>query len=266
MKTIAIDTATSALSIATFSGQQLNASHTIQSKRQHGELLVSSVNDLIEQLNWQVSDIEKIIIAVGPGSYTGLRMGTTLAKVWAAELKLELSSVSSLALMAASGMNTYQNHSDIEKILFVPLMDARRQTAYTGAYSLEKLAEDSERFHAQTVISDRHIAWEEWLDQLARTVAAKEIEQIVLIGQEIEAFEKMTQEYFTDLEILTITDWQSLPHTSFALHVAQTKVEDPNLLVPNYGHATLAEKEWAEKNNREVASEEENETYIEHYS
>ena len=84
------------------------------------------VSEMFEEANLSVDDIDKIIVVNGPGSFTGIRIGLTFAKVYAWAKKIEVTSISSLDAMAIS-TNISTNK--------VPMLNARRGYVYTGIYS-----------------------------------------------------------------------------------------------------------------------------------
>lgn len=83
------------------------------------------VEKLFKNLNLKPNDIDKIIVVSGPGSFTGIRIGMTMAKIYAWSLKKEITTITSLDAMAAS--------VDVD-CLKVPLIDARRGFVYAGIY------------------------------------------------------------------------------------------------------------------------------------
>lgn len=84
------------------------------------------VSEMFDEANLSVDDIDKIIVVNGPGSFTGIRIGLTFAKVYAWAKKIEVTSISSLDAMAISS-NISTNK--------VPMLNARRGYVYTGIYS-----------------------------------------------------------------------------------------------------------------------------------
>ena len=250
MKYLAVDSSTKALSVALIEDTAVVAENTLLPQQQHGVLLVPAVAQLLEQMNWKTSDLEGLLVGVGPGSYTGLRMGVTFAKTWANSKKLPIASVSSLALIAAASLPLGENVS------VLPVMDARRLSAYTAIYKWdteEKLV---------SVVADSHVDWREWLPTVSEHLG----EQVVLVGTGIEEFVEAFQEIYPDKTVEVITDWAAWPHAGRAVFCPRELVAEPTLLAPNYAHATLAEREWAEKNNTTIASEKDNEAFIEHFT
>lgn len=269
MKYIAIDTSTQALSLALIEAGQVIAATTLRPNRQHGELLVPAVAQLMQQLGWDVADLAGLIIGVGPGSYTGLRIGATFAKTWATAKQLPVYPVSSLALMA-SGFSAHQlllsTKGDTQPTHIIPLMDARRHSAYTGIYTWDASSDvnTSDLPILQTHTNDAHVEWRDWLKQV---VAPMALSHVVLVGDEIDEFVDSFRELLPDTILTVVTGWQALPHAERAVHLALEAIDDATLLIPNYAHATLAEREWAEKNKKNIASEQdENEAFIEHFT
>ena len=111
-----------------------------------------AIAQLRAEAQWQPADLDRIVVAQGPGSYTGLRIGVTTAKTLASTLHKELVGVSSLAVIAANARE-YDG-------LLIPLFDARRQNVYAGVY----------RWQAgilENVLPDRHIAMAELAQRFA---------------------------------------------------------------------------------------------------
>lgn len=248
LKYLAIDSSTKALSLALIEDGAVLAENTLLAEQQHGVLLVPAVAQLLEQLNWQTKDLDGLITGIGPGSYTGLRVGVTFAKTWATSKQLPLYSVSSLALMAAAALYTQAD-------TIIPVMDARRLSAYTAIYrpAAGKL---------EALVPDTHVDWREWLQEVADQLGDK----VVLVGAGIDAFYEAFLEDFPDKTVWKLDDWSTWPHASKALFCPWNAVEEATLLAPNYAHATLAEREWAQKNNTTIASEADHEEFIEHFT
>ena len=98
--------------------------------------LMPTIEEAFSKTNQKPNDIDTIFVANGPGSFTGIRMGVTVAKTMAWGLHLKVVPLSSLELMAST--NT-------EKEYVVPLIDARRGYVFAGIYdhNLNVIKEDS---------------------------------------------------------------------------------------------------------------------------
>lgn len=87
------------------------------------------VKRMFDEVNLKPNDIDKIIIVNGPGSFTGIRIGVTLAKIFAYSLNKKITIISSLEAMSKS-IKTDK--------LIVPLIDARREACYAAIYDNDK--------------------------------------------------------------------------------------------------------------------------------
>ena len=83
------------------------------------------ISEMFNEANLSPDSMDKIIVVNGPGSFTGIRIGLTIAKVYAWSKKIPITAISSLLAMAIS--------SDEIKV-HVPLLDARRDFVYTAIY------------------------------------------------------------------------------------------------------------------------------------
>ena len=98
---LAIDTATALLSIALHDGQRLLAESTFTAGRQHSARLAPLVQQMLRDCTLSAADLRLLAVAVGPGSYTSLRIGVALAKGMAAVHSLPLVPVTALDVIAA---------------------------------------------------------------------------------------------------------------------------------------------------------------------
>jgi len=92
------------------------------------ERLLPLIDKAYNQVNLDINDTNNIIVANGPGSFTGVRIGVTVAKTLAYSLGCKIHTVSELKVMATHASNTKY---------IVPLIDARRDAVYGAMYSSE---------------------------------------------------------------------------------------------------------------------------------
>ena len=128
MKSLMIDTSNQMLSIAINEDKVLLAEINTNVKVNHSETLMIYIDDLFKAARVKKSEINRIIVARGPGSYTGVRIGATVAKVLATTLDIPLYSVSSLFAMYASAQHL------IHEGPVYPIIDARRGTVFASGY------------------------------------------------------------------------------------------------------------------------------------
>ncbi len=101
MTLLAIDTATQYISIALHDGQQVRAEQTWFSQNHHSAELAPAVATLLDHAGMTPDDLVALAVSIGPGSYTGLRIGVALAKGIASAKKLPLVGVSTLDVLAS---------------------------------------------------------------------------------------------------------------------------------------------------------------------
>ena len=119
MNYLLIDTSNQPLSVALMQDNQVIAEKTTNIKQNHSVQLMPEIQKLFEQSQIDKQDITDIVVAEGPGSYTGLRIGVTVAKTLAYALQTRLYGVSSLKALAATV-------KDDDRLL-VPIFDAREK-------------------------------------------------------------------------------------------------------------------------------------------
>ncbi|MBT3181820.1 MAG: tRNA (adenosine(37)-N6)-threonylcarbamoyltransferase complex dimerization subunit type 1 TsaB [Deltaproteobacteria bacterium] len=126
MKILSIDTTSMRGSFALSEGESC-ISQIQQSKPDtHSAKLLETIDTLFQQSNWKLKDIEGVAVAVGPGSFTGLRIGLATAKGIALSLGIPIVGVSSLKSLSING-------SDAEKSILT-LIDARRGELYAALW------------------------------------------------------------------------------------------------------------------------------------
>lgn len=126
MNILALDTATTVMGVALLQNEKVLAAQITNQRRNHAEQLLNVVQNALASLQWEPSDIDMLAVSRGPGSYTGVRIGVTVAKTFSWALGIPLYSESTLRLLAENG-----NHFSG---LVVPLIDARRSRVYAAAY------------------------------------------------------------------------------------------------------------------------------------
>lgn len=135
MKYLFIDTATSNLVVALIIDGNLKYYYNIQTGKEMSEKIIPVINEALEKANINANQISKIVAVNGPGSFTGIRVGLTVAKTMAWSLKIPVIPISSLEVIA-SATPFAEN---------IALIDARRDYVYAGKYddNLNALMQDS---------------------------------------------------------------------------------------------------------------------------
>ena len=145
-----IETSTDVCSVAlTSEGQVLDHRENYEGQT-HATLLSQYVKEMLDYARSRELTLDAIAVSIGPGSYTGLRIGLSEAKGLAFGLQVPLIGVNTLQLMTVSTM--FNHFIEEDKVLYVPMIDARRMEVYTAAYTpaLEAVVEP------QAMILDEH--------------------------------------------------------------------------------------------------------------
>lgn len=122
---LSIETATNVCSVALHSNDDLLGHQELFVEKSHSGLLTVLINDLINHCGLSMKDIDAVAVSEGPGSYTGLRIGTSTAKGLCYSLEIPMISVNTLEAMLGSIQPFYKDAS-----LFCPMIDARRLEVY----------------------------------------------------------------------------------------------------------------------------------------
>ena len=139
MLTLAIDTSTNILSIALVRDDEILAHFDEPTKNNQSEILMTRIETLMKHCELKPSDLEKIAVAIGPGSYTGVRVGVTVAKTLAFALAIPIVGISSLQVMMHLFLNesgtTNATAQKDENDLIVAMIDARRGAVFSATYA-----------------------------------------------------------------------------------------------------------------------------------
>lgn len=126
MKILALDSSGLVASVALTEDDNLIAEYTIQYKKTHSQTLLPMLEEIRNMVELDLSTVDAIAVAAGPGSFTGLRIGSATAKGLAFAMEKPIIPVPTLEGLA------YQMYGSND--LVCPIMDARRSQVYTGIY------------------------------------------------------------------------------------------------------------------------------------
>jgi len=231
MKILAIDSSGLVASVAMVTEYKLMAEYTINYKKTHSQTLLPMLDEIVKMIDFDLQDIDAIAVASGPGSFTGLRIGSSTAKGLGLALNKPIISVPTVDGLA---YNLYGTDK-----LICPLMDARRNQVYTGLY--EYNTEEFRIVEPQKAVGIEEIAAE--INQLGRSV--------IFLGDGVEVYKDQLKELIT------------VPYSYAPLHVSKQRagaigalaiiyfkkglVEDADVHEPTYLRLSQAERELAEK-------------------
>ena len=120
--TLLLDTSDKYLTVGVALDDEVIYSTSFEAWQRQSEFLVVEIKKAIEQVNISLKDIDTIVTGIGPGSYTGVRIALTFAKVLASTANVKIKTVSSIALLGDTSIS------------FVGLINARSKRSYIGIY------------------------------------------------------------------------------------------------------------------------------------
>ncbi|MEG0215349.1 MAG: tRNA (adenosine(37)-N6)-threonylcarbamoyltransferase complex dimerization subunit type 1 TsaB [Hungatella sp.] len=130
MRILGIESSSLVASVAVVSDDILIAEYTVNLKKTHSQTLLPMIDEIMTMLEMEPSSMDAIAVSGGPGSFTGLRIGSATAKGLGLALQKPLIHVPTIDAMA---YNLYGTSA-----LICPIMDARRNQVYTGLYHCAK--------------------------------------------------------------------------------------------------------------------------------
>jgi len=130
MKKLLLDTSNRYLTVACFEQDQCVSYIHQEAIKTQSELVVSAIDDCFKQAGWKTTDLNAIVLSVGPGSYTGVRIAMTVAKVLFATANIPLYTTTSFQIVAGNHPNT------------MVIFDARSQRVYAARVSNGLIVEE----------------------------------------------------------------------------------------------------------------------------
>ena len=129
MKILGLDSSGLVATVAVVEDETLLAEYTVNYKKTHSQTLLPMLDEIAKMIELDLTAIDAIAVAGGPGSFTGLRIGSATAKGLGLALKKPLVHIPTVEGLAYNLWGTDK--------LVCPLMDARRNQVYTGIYAFE---------------------------------------------------------------------------------------------------------------------------------
>lgn len=240
MKVLALDTSNRPLTVAILDDDRVLAIESTTVHQKHAEYLLPIIDELFQKVGMKPKDLQRVVVANGPGSYTGIRIATATAKTLAYTLGIDLVSVSSLLTLALN--------VQLEGSLVMPIFDARNNNVFTGLYKIENGM-------PKAIINDQHTDFDKWLSLVGSVDS-----NVYAVGETENFLDKLSKNYGDNLKLLDQFD--NLPQAA-KLGIygqKQAPIKDIHSFVPNYLRLTKAEADW-KKNN----PEEEETSYVEKF-
>ena len=188
MKILAIDSSGLVAGVAVAEDETLLAEYTTNYKKTHSQTLLPMLDEVKRMIDLELSSLDAIAVAAGPGSFTGLRIGSATAKGLGLALNKPLISVPTVDALA---MNLYGAGGYI-----CPIMDARRNQVYTGIYAFVPEKENADAGMEQTcrleVIKAQYVAP---IEEVVRTLNdLPEEKDVIFLGDGVPVFHDKLRE------------------------------------------------------------------------
>ena len=233
MKILGIDTSTMAANVAVLEDDKLICEYTINTKKTHSQKLMPMIENMLKLSDLDIKEIDAIAICVGPGSFTGLRIGMATAKAMAHVNNIPLIGVNSLEILGAN--------MDLCNRNICSILDAQRNQVYMNRYILKdyKITELEE-------ISIKAI------DELLEEISSSN-EDWVLVGEAVYKYKEKIEE-ISNITIPSpannITKASTLCFVARDKMLANDQVYNCYNINPMYIRKSQAEEQYEEKQKR----------------
>lgn len=231
MRILAIDSSSLVASVAVVTDDILTAEYTINFKKTHSQTLLPMIDEISKMIELNMDTIDAIAITGGPGSFTGLRIGSATAKGFGLALNKPIINVPTIDAMA---YNFYTSN-----YIICPIMDARRCQVYTGIYSFEQTK--MKVLKEQCAISVEDLIVE--LDKIGKTV--------MFLGDGVPAYREIIDEKMQTNHVYAPCHMNRQRASSVAalaqIYYENGQIEEAREHRPDYLRLSQAEREMIEK-------------------
>ena len=231
MKILALDSSGIVASVAIVEDDVLLAEYTVNYKKTHSQTLLPMLDEVARMTELDLNTIDAIAVAAGPGSFTGLRIGSATAKGLGLALDKPLVSVPTVDALA---YNLYDTTG-----LICPIMDARRNQVYTGVYRYEN--------HKLAVVKEQMAVAVTELLELLNGYG----ENVTFLGDGVPVFRETIEEMLTVPFVFApahVNKQRAAAVAALGLeYIKDGKLQTAAEHVPDYLRVSQAERERAEK-------------------
>ena len=239
MKILALDSSGLTASVAVLEDDRLVAEYSVNYKKTHSQTLVPMMDAIRQMTELDMGTIDAIAVAAGPGSFTGLRIGSATAKGLGLALKKPIIPVPTVDGLA------YQMYGTDK--LICPIMDARRSQVYTGLYEFIKKENENPVSYALHVVKPQCAVA---IEEIAR--CCNEIgREIVFLGDGVPVFAEKLKELMQVPYSFAPAHRRMQSAAALGVYAgvlyAQGKYEDAAAHQPDYLRLSQAERERMEK-------------------
>ncbi|MFS0674415.1 tRNA (adenosine(37)-N6)-threonylcarbamoyltransferase complex dimerization subunit type 1 TsaB [Ornithinibacillus sp. 179-J 7C1 HS] len=224
MYILAMDTSNQALGVAILKDKEIVGEVVTNIAKNHSVRLMPAIEHLMKEVNLTPKELGKVVVAKGPGSYTGVRIGLTTAKTLAWSLNIPVVGVSSLEALAYRAM--------FSDTLICPFFDARRGLVYTGLY-------ETREGKLELIKDEQNTIFAEWLDKLASLN-----KKVIFLSPDIEKNKDIIVEKLGSYAVIPETAYHIPKPSDLVLAAEDKEIGDTHALTPNYLRLAEAEANW----------------------
>ena len=231
MKILGLDSSGIVASVAVVEDDVLIAEYTVNYKKTHSQTLLPMLDEIVKMTELDLNSVDAIAVAAGPGSFTGLRIGSATANGLGLALKKPLVAIPTVEGLA---YNLYDTQG-----IICPIMDARRKQVYTGIYCFED--------HRLRVLEDQMaVPMEELISKLNKLG-----QPVTFLGDGVPVFSEMIrQELAVPFAFAPahVNKQRAAAVAALGLeYYREGKTQTAMEHVPDYLRVSQAERERAEK-------------------
>ncbi len=231
MKILALDTSSIVATVAIMDGEKLMAEYTLNHRKTHSQKLMPILDELLKTCQLRPRDIDVFGVSLGPGSFTGLRIGLATIKAMAQALDKPVVGVSTLEGLA--------HNLAYSKDRICPIIDGQRDLVYTGLYQWD-------RDGLKGICQDKVIPIRDLLEKLKA-----DGEAIIFVGDAVDKFKGQIEEKMGSLAIFPPSMFAIARASSIAqltrIRALQGKLSGVHDILPIYMRKSQAEKQWEER-------------------
>lgn len=231
MKLLGLDSSGLVASVAIVEDNDLRGEYTVNYKKTHSQTLLPMLDEVAKMIDLDLYTIDAIAVAGGPGSFTGLRIGSATAKGLGLALECPIINVPTVDALAYNLVG----HRD----MVCPLMDARRNQVYTGLYEFE--GQEFKVVKEQCAVAIEEILAE--VNSLGKDV--------IFLGDGVPVYEEIVKENTKVNYIFAPAHMNRQRAGGVAVlaqsYVKQGKIETAAEHMPDYLRLSQAERERLEK-------------------
>ena len=229
MRILSVDTSSNVASVAITDDEKLISEIVVNTKKTHSQTLMPMIDTALKQAELEISDIDLIVSANGPGSFTGLRIGVSCVK--------GLSHATNIPVVGVSILEAMAYNLPFCEYFISPIMDARRDQVYNAVYEWkgDELLE---------VKAPRALSVKELTDELLEND-----KKVVFLGDGVSVHREFIKEKMGDKALFAPVSAMEQRASGLAAAAKNKKTVSCYELAPIYLRKPQAERELEEKEN-----------------